>query len=1046
MTTSPPETPPRRGTRLLALFVDRPVLTVMLTASLLLLGVASFLKVPLRFAPEGLTDNEINLWIPVEEERTPREVEDKVVEPLEELLRTIPGVRRLQSAAHADYAWLEIRLDGTLDLTLATAEVRDRVQRARLRWPADVDRYYAWREDASTLPLAFFQMLTPDRTPDWDFLIDKVVRPRLEAVDGVGRIEVWGLLDETIRIWFDRDKLVAHRVDYRELLERLASDNFTEPAGELDDGQRRFLLRVDNKFDSLAEIERFPVRAGLTIADVARVERVPSVRNQLSRYNQRYTYTGIVYGAAGTNPVDASRRLHVEVDRLHDDDRLSQLEFRFLFDQGAMITESLETLVTTLVQGAALALVVLYLMLRNVRYTLTIAAAIPLALLAVGGWLYFFGDSLNILTMAGMTLAVGMVVDNSIVVLENVRRLRDLGQPLREACIDGAREVGLAVSLATLTTVVVILPMVFMGDPQARISLGAVGIPLSVALVASLGVALVLLPSGARHFCGGAARAANAAAAVAAPSRWSPVAWLLRLNQALLRVSFRHRFVASLAALALLGTCQLPWNWMDFGPGGGDLFRRGDVSVNLELPRGLDLADVEQEILAYEEFVLAHKQEWRVDSVSSRFDRRSATIDIGFDRELSRKEFSAYRGRIEAAWPRRPGVEVKLSDSDSEMRGGPSEDKERGFTMRLFGRSSEHLMRLALGVRAALAKRPEIAKIESPGLDDNEEVAVRLDRDRMQQLAVGSQAMYGAAVAGLQGSVLTQFEEEGRETRIVAEFDRGNRNPTLLDLKEARVFSDRGAFQELASMADFRLERSLGTIERVEGRTHVSLIGRRADGVGPAQLSRALHGVMGSFPLPRGTSWEEESGLRDTEEDVSELMGALYLSITLVFLLMGVLFESVILPGAILFTIPFGMLGAVWSLYALVGELDPMAVVGMILLAGIVVNNGIVLLDCIARLRRGGMDREHAILEGTRRRLRPILMTASTTIVGLLPMALFGESSDQGLSYVSMSVTVAGGLAFCTVFTAFVVPLAYTFMDDLVSWLHAVWARAVRGR
>ncbi len=1023
-------------------FVDRPVLTLMAAMAIIVVGLVSFSKLPLRFVPEGLSSNEINIWVPVPTDRTPTEVEDRIVVPFEQQLRTIPGLKEIEAESGAGSARLTVTLDEGMDSALAAAEIRDRAQRARLSWPEGVDRYVTWREDASAIPLAFFQMLTPERSPDWDFLIDRVVRPRLEAVDGVGRVDVWGLLDETIRIWFDRDKLVAHRIDYGQLLQRMAADNFTAPVGELEDGPHRYLIRVDTKFVSLADVEEYPIKPGLVLRDIARVERVPSVRDQLSRFNQRYTYTGFISAAAGANPVEASARLRRATAALAEDTRLDGLSFRFLLDQGEMITDSLDTLLTTSLQGGVLALVVLLLFLRNLRFTLAIATAIPMALLLVGGWLFFAGESLNILSMCGMTLAVGMVVDNSVVVLESIRRLRERGLPLRQACVQGAREVGLAVSMATLTTVVVILPMVFLGNAQARTMLGSVGVPLSVALIGSLAVALLLLPSGIYHL--GGAGVKRAAVPAGAASHWlSPIAWLLRFNHALLRIALRHRLLASASALLLLSTCGEAWQRLEFSGGGINPFRSGDVSIKMRLPRGLELVDVEREVLAYEEFVLARKEEWKVDTVSSRFSRRSASVDIGFAERLPKDEFDALRKRIEDEWPRRPGTELILAQRSSGGGGGGGsggESGDRNFVLRLYGRDSQELIDLAVGVQSMLVRLPEVAKVEIPQLEDNDEVTVRMDRDRMQALAVSPDALFGSVASGLQGQLLAEFEERGRETQLIAQLD-SEEHPTIVDLKETQIYSGHGSFQSLATMVDIEFEPAMGEIERADGRTHVTLVGQREDGVGPLQFSRVLADAMASIPLPRGYGWEERSQFVDSREQVFALMDALYLGITLVFLLMGVLFESVILPGAIMFTVPFAILGAMWSLVLFLGTFDPMAVVGVILLAGIVVNNGIVLLDCIARLRQE-MDREAAILEGTRRRLRPIVMTAMTTIAGLLPMAVFGDSEGSGLSYVGMSVAVAGGLAVCTVFTAFVVPLMYTFMDDLTVWGRRVWLAA----
>ncbi|MHC4077098.1 MAG: efflux RND transporter permease subunit, partial [Planctomycetota bacterium] len=240
--------------RIFGLLVDRPVLTLMVTLAIVSVGAMALSSLPLRLVPAGMVSSRINVWVPIAQSQTPRETEEKVLKPAEELLQTIPGLRQIRASAHSRGARFWIDLDEDLDPTLASAEVRDRLQRAKASWPEGVDRYITWREDASEVPLAFFQMLTPERNKRWDHLVENVVQPRLEAVEGVGRVEVWGNLEESIRIWFDREKLIAHRVDYRDLIRRLADDNFTEPIGELKSRDERLLLRVDSKFKSLQEI------------------------------------------------------------------------------------------------------------------------------------------------------------------------------------------------------------------------------------------------------------------------------------------------------------------------------------------------------------------------------------------------------------------------------------------------------------------------------------------------------------------------------------------------------------------------------------------------------------------------------------------------------------------------------------------------------------------------------------------------------------------------------------------------------------------------
>ena len=1024
----------RRG--VIGTFVERPVLSTMVALAIALIGAIAFLRLPLRFLPAGLSANQIRVWIPVPGERSPQEVQDKVIEPLMAMVRTIPGLKQLDSRAGDGGGYVGIDLDEGMDPSLAAAEVRDRVQRAMPSWPAGVDRYFTWKEDGSSAPLAFVQLLTPAHDPQWNWLLDQVVRTRFEAVDGVGRVDLWGLMHESVRIWFDRDKLQAARVDFRQVLQKLQGDNFALPVGELEvaAGQQSYLVRVDAKFHSTRTIEELPIQPGVLLKDLARIERVPEVRDELSRFDQKYTCTAMVRAAAEANPVRASDGLRRAAAELQADPRLAGLSVRFLFDQGQFIREGLSNLVSTALEGGLLALLVLWLFLRNVWMTLVIATAIPLTLLVSGGQLYFAGGSLDVCTMAGMTLAVGMVVDNSVVVLENVRRLREQGLPVRSACILGAREVALAVTVSTLTTVVVFLPMAFLGSRQSQVLMGSVGVPLSVALLTSLLVALLLMPSALAALGGGGRVAA------AGFGRWSPLHWLLRLNGALLRHGLRHRWVASGIALLLLSTVLLPAYVFGFELRGTNMnpFRRGDLTIHYACPRGTDLPAAEQIFLQYERYVQAHQQEWNVAHVGGRFGREHGRVDLHLEQRLPMAALEQLRQKVMQQWPQIPGIRLQLGERGGQSSGRDTETEtdDRNFVVRLWGRDSEFLIQKALEAQRLLASLPQVDHVEVPAIDRNQEVVVALDRARLQDLGVPPEAVLGTMASGLQGRELGRFEESDREVRMVAQFDSGKEKPGLLDLQDTQVFARGGTFQRLADLGDIEFQKAVTSIESQDNRVNVVLVGRRKAAVPAREMSRQLRTAMRMLPLPSGYSWSEESVQKETGQEIAELLQSVALSIVLVFLLMGVLLESVMLPFSILVTIPFALFGATWSLWLFSGSLDPMATIGMLILCGVVVNNGIVLLDHIARQRRLGMAREAAIMEGVAVRMRPIFMTAATTLVGLLPMALFGDEGE-GVSYVGLSIAVAGGLLFCTVFTAVTVPLCYTFADDLGCWLAA---------
>ncbi|MSR39544.1 MAG: efflux RND transporter permease subunit [Planctomycetes bacterium] len=1037
--TSKPASLTHRG--LIGLFVDRPVTTLMVTLAMLVIGLLAFSRLPLRFLPDGITQNQINVWIPVRQNQSPQEIHEKIIEPLAEKIRTIPGLKQLRSRAGSGSGWVSARLDENMNPGLAAAEIRDRTQRAMLQWPKGVDRYFTWKEDGSSAPLAFVQFLTPSQGPEWNHKLDQIVRTRLESVDGVGRIDIWGLLDESIRIWFDRDKIEANHLDFGSVLELIRTDNFAMPIGELhvEHDRQSYLVRVDSKFHDTKEIAQLPIRPGIVLGDIATIERRPEVRDELSRFDGKYTCTAVIRGAADANPVATSDALHLAMLELEQDPRLLGLKARWMFDQGKFIRDGLGNLVSTAIEGGLLALLVLWYFLRNWAMTLVIALAIPITLLAAGAQLYFGGKSLDICTMCGMTLAVGMVVDNAVVVLENVRRLREQGYPVHKACILGTREVSLAVTMSTLSSVVVFLPMAFLGSPSSRVLLGAVGVPLSTALIASLLVAMLLMPSALNWLGGGGTIQA------AGFGQYSPLSFLLRFNERVLNFGLRHRLWITAIGILLLSTSYFATKFLEVSGDGMDPFQNGDIAVHYTMPRGTGLKEANDLFMQFESYANEHKQEWGVTSIGGRFGRKTGRVEMFLPNAPQKAEADALRLRILANWPRIPGVQLDLGEKGSRGMGGRSESAEQddgNFVVRLYGRDSEYLMARALALQERLRTLPEVEQAEVPALEDQQEVIVQLDRDRVQDLGILPEAVLGTMASGLQGNELGKFEESDREVRLIAQYD-ARKKPSLLDLKDTRVMATKGGFQQLNDISQIAFKQTVKDIESQDGRINVLLTGKRKKNVTQQQMSSALAILMPTFPLLPGYSWSEERTTQKAAEDVSELLRAMSLSIVLIFLLMGVLFESVILPLSILITIPFALFGATWSMVLFFGHVDSMSIIGMLILCGIVVNNGIVLLDYIGRLRAQGFDRATAIREGVRVRMRPIFMTAATTFVGLLPMAIFGEA-NEGISYKGLSIAVAGGLAFSTVFTSVAVPLAYTFADDLTRWLRSICSGFLR--
>ena len=475
--------------------VRRPVALFVAFITLLVIGAIAYARIPLQLFPSGYSEDSIQIWIP-NPGGSARENEEKVARPIEDELNTLQGIRRLRSNSSEDLVTMSIAFQASVDMDLAKAEVRDRLERATPKLPDTVEPIGMWSESSGSMPLAFFSVTHLGDSDETDYLVDEVLTPRLEAADGVSKVQVWGSLQDTVRIQLDEERVVGSNMDVMALINGLSSDNFAEPLGEVVDGGRRLILRSDMRFGTPDEIADYPLSNGLKVSDVGRVKRSKSVRDQITRVDGKYAYFGIAEKESTANVVEASRNFSAAIEAMRNDPEIAgKVDLVPFFLQGDLIEASLDQLLTTASQGGLLAAIVLLLFLRRVRTTLCIAAAIPFSAMLALAFEYFTGGSFNILTMIGITLAIGMLVDNAVVVVENIIRVRPECNSDLEAAAMGTREIALPVTLATLTTVVTFLPIIFINDqPLIRLLIGNLGIPLCTSLIASLLVAIVFLP------------------------------------------------------------------------------------------------------------------------------------------------------------------------------------------------------------------------------------------------------------------------------------------------------------------------------------------------------------------------------------------------------------------------------------------------------------------------------------------------------------------------------------------------------------------------
>ncbi len=1129
--------------------VSRPIGTMVIMVSLTVLGLISYFGLPVQLIPSGIEGSRFSIYVN-HPGSSANENEAKVAQILEEEFKTLPDIEDVWSRSAEDSVWTRIKFRGDGNLELARAELRDRIERARPRLPETVDRINVWSNDDGEPPIMVFILTVDEDEEDPSFLIEQVVKRRLDAIEGVSKVDIWGMLDDAIRILLDENKVHAANLDIGNLIQRLSADNFSKPLGEVHSGRKELLLRSDMRFGDLQEIRDYPIGNGQSISDVATVRRTKSVRDWLSRVDGRRAYYGMIQRESNANVVETSQRIADLLEELNSDPKLKgRIGVSTLFNQGEVIEASLARLQSTALWGGGLAIIVLLLFLRRLRTTLVVALSIPISVLLALVFEYFSGGSFNILTMTGLTLALGMLVDNSVVVIENITRLRHQGVSRKDAAAAGARDVGLAISLATVTTLVVFLPLVFtIEDPMLSVFIQAMTRPLSLALLFSLMVALFFLPvlaflvdaprpkwiersfaalakvtgvpvRGMAHVIGVflvvwrmlllamhyiTSHAAMAltpiryplaallgillyrswdaqqqtfpwehqlqAMGLAGPPQTSAVlsfillalgivlllgvlpwirkqgsaqrkfeshvppgtsvlAWIQEANHSLLEWTLTHRVLASVLSILVIGTGFIPATNLEMTSFGQDE-DSAELVMRVNLEQNFTLYETSEEMRKYEQYFEKRREELDFEHVSARFRATRGRISLHFAQgSMDKEQMQALKYQLQREMPRFPGHSLRFGD---EQALGDANNQQVQFVLR--GSHSAELERLGEEAVEILRGVSGLADVESPLESSPEQVRLLLDRETAFTFGATSQATLQNVSWALRGAQLARYQEEGREIPFIIEYDQ-EKLAGLDTLRNLDVWTGEGVVP-LASYGKIDFQPGSREIWRSNGQTTFSINARLANANNKVQVQQAGYDALEALNMPKGYSLGRNVGaFADQQEQVSQMQKALLMSVLLVTLVMAVLFESVILPAAVMTTVPFAIVGALWTLFFFNPTMDSMGWIGFILLIGVVVNNGIVLLDKIHRLHtQEGMSRHDAVLEGARARVRPILMTAMTTVFGLLPIAI-SAYDGKGIDYRILATSVAGGLAFSTFFTLWVVPLTYTLLEDFRLYL-----------
>jgi len=1008
------------------LALRRPVTTVMTFVALALIGLLSVRLLPLEKFPD-IQFPGIFIQVPYPGS-TPEEVERQITRPIEEALATLSGVARMRSTSRQDQAEIFLEFEWGEDVSAKGIEARAKVDAISADLPADVERVIMFTGSFGDQPILNLRISSARDLSDSYEMLDRNLKRPIERVEGVSRVELYGVDPKEIRILLNADRVAAHGVDLNELRNLLEKANFSVSAGRMTDGQQRFSVRPIGELASLQEVKDILVRENLRLSEIAEVELRTPDRNYGRHLDRSYAIGLDIYKQPGANLVDVAQRVLKTVEAARDTPQMSGINIFELESQAQGVTSSLSELMKSGIIGATLAFIVLFLFLRQVATTVIVVLSVPFSILITFGFMYFLDISLNILSMMGLMLAVGMLVDNAVVVTESIFRYRQMmpDDPIK-ATVMGVREVGLAVVAGTATSIIVFVPILWGTQTDITVFLTHVAISIVVAMIASLVIAQTLVPM--------------LASRIAPPPPTAAGTRMGRLIDRYVRAldwTLSRRWKTAGIIVLTLASIAVPIKLVKFDTFPQEAGRKLFMQFNLE--SNFPLARVEAAVDTFEEFLFAHKDELDIRSVYSYFDEgRAQTMILLTDEKQATVKTKEIIDRIEKEMP---DIVIGKPSFDLDQQGG-----QEGFSLQIMGESTEELARLSPEVARVIESVDGLEDVRSDVGTGDWEIQISVDRDRASQLGLSPQEIANAVSVALRGQKLRDFRGSDGEVDVRLAFRETDRQ-SLEQLADIPLFAPSGQRLRLGAVADFRVARAVQEIKRVDRQT-AAVISATLNDTSLDEVKPTVEKLMDSFNFPPGYSWKFGRGFERSDETQQIMAQNILLGIALIFIVMAALFESALYPLSIITSIAFSVVGVFWFFLVTNTTFSFMASIGIMILIGVVVNNGIVLVDHVNNLRRDGMPRDEAILQAGRDRLRPILMTVATTILGLLPLAIsttkVGGDDVGAPPYFPMARAIIGGLGFSTLTSLLLVPYLYATLDDLNRWSRKVM-RVARAR
>lgn len=1006
------------------LAIRRRVTTLMVTMMVFLAGILAYTNLDMALMPD--VDIPIALVSTSYVGAGPTEIENLLTKPLEEAVSTVTNVENVTSVSSADFSMVMVQfVDGT-DIDMASVDLREVVDRTKSILPDDAGEPNILKMDMNAVPIVLgVTAENMDLYVLHEMLEDNVIN-RLERIEGVASVSLTGGTQREIRITINPDKMAGYGLTPNTLSQILKAENMNLPSGSLSQGSTTVQVRTLGEFGSIQEIEKLPLTtpdgAIIHLEDVARVEEVAVDRDSFSIIDGNYGIMISVDKQSTANLVDVSEKLNAEIAKIQKD--YKKLHLTMLSDTSDYIKLSLSNVTETAFLSAVIAFFVLLVFLKNPITSAIIAVSIPTSILASFGLMYLTDMTLNTISLGGLAIGIGMLVDNSVVVLDSIYQYYEKGYEPAEAAEAGTKEVTMAVTASTLTTVAVFLPIAFVSGSVGQMMKG-LSYAICYSLVSSLVVSITFVPMACAVFLKRSPKKKNT------KKRWYNISyqWDLffdRLSngyEKLIKCALHHRFITVVLVLAAFfgSLSTLPKVGFDFM----EETDEGVANISVSLPSGTNL-DTTKEVVWEVLYRLQDIPEAELvyasvggGMMSSGTSSASITMNLvdKLERTRSTKEVAK---EIEKLVSDIPGAEITAMSSGSAMGSYGGAD----VSFNVYGYDSDVLMKIEKDLITLLSNTEGLTNVEGSTGETVPEAKVIINRDKASAYGITTASIANALNTAISGSTATQYKVDGTEIDVVLRYDTNELN-YLTDIGNLTVTSSYGGEVPLQDIATVEMSESATAINRENQKNYIT-INASTESMSGSEAQKMVISLLDKYLFPEGCNYGFSGTLEMMNDAMASLSVALIVAVLLVYMIMASQFESLHYPMIVMFSMPLAFTGAILGLFLTGNTITMPAMMGFIMLAGMVVNNAIVLVDYTNQLIERGMGCFEALTTAGPRRLRPILMTTLTTILGLIPMVITQREGSETMR--SLALSVIFGLSFSSLVTLVFIPVLYASM------------------